>query len=258
MNNLIKNFPDNKNIFHREFTVRYSEVNKFGIFKLQSIFDCLQQIAAEHANFLGFGMQSLYSKNMIWVLSKMSLKIYGNFSPEQKITVCTYPSGVERVFFRREFEISDSASGEVLAHASSYWLLLDSIKLRPLRRSVLDGVQLENPELPVFIPQFPPEPDNANLEENILSFDIRFSQTDINQHLNNAQYAAMTEDVLFEKLQKSFNIKEIHVSFLQAQKYPDRLTWAADIKKSGEFYLTGSNIDNNNTAFSAYGICITE
>jgi acyl-ACP thioesterase len=253
MNNIFHNFPDNDNIFRRDFTVRYSEVNKFGILKLQSLFDYLQQIAAEHANSLGFGMHALYDKNMIWVLSKMSIKICGTFRPEQIVSAATYPSSVEKIFFRREFEISDTTSGEVLARASSFWLLLDSIKLRPLRRNILEGVRLDNPELPVFVKNFPASPAEITFTEDALITDVKFSQMDINQHLNNAQYAALTEDAIYEKLQKQFNFKEINISFLRAQKYPDKLATSINISNSGEFQLESRNIAQQNTAFSAFG-----
>lgn len=252
MNNLLRLFPDDDRIFKRNFTVRYSEVNQFGNIKLQSIFDYLQQAAAEHANFLGFGMNALYSKGIIWVLSKMHIRIYGNFDPEQKITVCTYPSGVERIFFRREFEISDSTTNEVLVRASSFWLLLDAAKLRPLRRNILDGVQLENPDLPIFVDDISETEDDFNMQE-ILQTQVNFSQMDINQHLNNAQYAAMTENAVYAKLQKEFNFQEINVAFLQAQKYPDLLTTALDIKNDGSFKLISKNKEKNCDAFSAYG-----
>lgn len=253
MNNIFHKLPDNDNIFRRDFIVRYSEVNKFGILKLQSIFDYLQQIAAEHANSLGFGMNDLYDKNMIWVLSKMCIRIYGSFHPEQKITVATYPSSVEKLFFRREFEIYDSASGEILAQSSSFWLLLDSIKLRPLRRNVLEGARLENPELPVFVETFPPAPEEMPFSEDVLISDVKFSQMDINQHLNNAQYAALTEDAVYEKLQKPFNFKEINVSFLRAQTYPDNLATSVTISDSGAFQLESRNLAQQNTAFTAFG-----
>lgn len=254
MNNLLSKFPAHDAIFTRDFTVRYSEVNKFGKLKLHSLFDYLQQIAAEHANYLGFGMHDLYHKGMIWVLSKMSIKITGSFSPEQQITACTYPSGVERIFFRREFEISDKNTNEVLAQVSSFWLLLDAEKLRPLRRDVLQDVRLENPDLPVFIQKFPsPAADFSDMQE-VFTSQVKFSQMDINQHLNNAQYANWIEDAIYEKLQKDFTFQEINIAFLQAQKYPDRITAAMELKDSGEFFISGENKEKNCTAFIASGM----
>lgn len=253
MNDLISLFPDNERIYKRAFTVRYSEVNKFGIIMLRSIFDYLQQTAAEHANKLGFGMQSLYSNGMIWVLSKMSINISGSFRPEQKITVCTYPSGVERIFFRREFEIVDSETHEVLVRASSYWLLLDKDKLRPLRRDVLEGVSLENPDLPIFIHDFPsPEQTLTDMNE-MFNAQVKFSQMDINQHLNNAQYANWIEDAVYEKLETSFMFKEVHVNFIQAQKFPDIITTSLAIGSNGSFNLSSVNKEKAVNAFSAFG-----
>lgn len=253
MNNLLQNFPGHTQIFCTDFTVRYSEVNQFGTIKMQSIFDYLQQIAAVHANSLGFGMNDLYSKGMIWVLSKISVRIMGKFKPEQQITACTYPSGVEKIFFRREFEIFDKQNGEVLLQASSYWLLLDAKKLRPLRRDVLANLQLENPDLPVFVPQFP-SPD-ADLQEpqKIYTSAVKFSQMDINQHMNNAQYASLAEDAIYEKIQKDFFISEINAAFLKAQKYPDNITTSIAINEAGNFNIQSINQENNCTAFTAFG-----
>ena len=253
MNNILQNFPAHKQISVNNFTVRYSEVNQFGIIKLQAIFDYLQQAAAEHANTLGVGMNNLYSKGMIWVLSKMSIKIMGSFTPEQKITVCTYPSGIEKLFFRREFEIHDTQSGEVLLQASSYWLLLDAKKLRPLRRDVLNGSPLENPELPVFIPQFPSPPADLDAPEKIFDSHVKFSQMDINQHMNNAQYANLAEDAIFAKLQNKFAVCEINAAFLQAQKYPDSISIAIAANDNGVFNISISNTEKNSAAFNAFG-----
>lgn len=253
MNNIHDLYPAHEAIFSRDFTVRYSEVNKFGKLKLHSLFDYLQQAAAEHANSLGVGMNSIYSKGMIWVLSKMSIKITGSFAPEQQIAISTYPVGVERIFFRREFEIYDRNTNQVLAQASSLWLLLDAEKLRPLRRDVLNNAQLENPDLPVFIEKFPsPNADFSDMQE-IFTTQVKFSQMDINQHLNNAQYANLVEDAIFEKLQKDFTFQEVNVAFLQAQKYPDKITASLEIKDSGEFSLSSENKEKNCTAFTAFG-----
>ena len=253
MNNLLKNFPGNSNIFHNDLVVRYSEVNQFGILKLQSLFDYLQQIAAEHANSLGYGMNSLYAKGMIWVLSKMDIKIFGTFSPEQQITVCTYPAGTERLHFRREFEIFDSKTGEVLMQSSSYWLLLNREKLRPLRRETIADVKLENPELPLMVQQSITIDSVDCPMEEILSDSVRFSQMDINQHMNNAQYAALVEDAVYEKIHAPFEIKDISVAFLQAQKYPDELQTSIYINKENKFQLAISNKSANRPAFTACG-----
>ena len=253
MNNIFHNFSGHPQIFSRDFTVRYSEVNKFGIIKLHSVFDYLQQTAAEHANKLNCGMHALYDRGMLWVLSKMSIKFNGAFHPEQKISVYTYPSRIEKLFFRREFEICDAASGGILLRASSFWLLLNAEKLRPLRRDALGDISIENPELPVFIPDFPPFPAVNEQFEEILTTRADFSRMDINQHMNNAQYANMTEDALFEKLQSGFSVNELHVAFLQAQKYPDMISTLIKLDKYGEFYICGTNKDKNCAAFNVSG-----
>ena len=115
-------------IYRENIRVRHREADRNGRLKLLSWFDFLQEAAANHAARLGVGLNALTERGRLWVLSRLKLEIRRSPRIGEELTVETYPSGVNRLFFTREFQVFDK-SGEVIARASSAWLLLSAAKI---------------------------------------------------------------------------------------------------------------------------------
>ena len=79
--------------FHcRSHTVRHHECGATGRMKLQLLLDCLQDVAAEHAEKLGCGMEDLQESKRIWVLSRFKIRILRFPELKENLEVLTYPS----------------------------------------------------------------------------------------------------------------------------------------------------------------------
>ena len=105
-------------IYRENIRVRHREADRNGRLKLLSWFDFLQEAAANHAARLGVGLNALTERGQLWVLSRLKLEIRRSPQIGEELTVETYPSGVNRLFFTREFQVFDK-SGEVIARISS-------------------------------------------------------------------------------------------------------------------------------------------
>lgn len=101
-------------IYRENIRVRHREADRNGRLKLLSWFDFLQEAAANHAARLGVGLNALTERGQLWVLSRLKLEIRRSPQIGEELTVETYPSGVNRLFFTREFQVFDK-SGEVIA-----------------------------------------------------------------------------------------------------------------------------------------------
>lgn len=176
-------------IYRENIRVRHREADRNGRLKLLSWFDFLQEAAANHAARLGVGLNALTERDQLWVLSRLKLEIRRSPQIGEELTVETYPSGVNRLFFTREFQVFDK-SGEVIARASSAWLLLSAAKLRPLRPDQLPCPLPDNSDLPVHFRLDEKLPGDDALAEEF-SVPVRFSMEDVNGHLNNAEYAGL-------------------------------------------------------------------
>lgn len=240
-------------IYTEKFVVRYSEVDMFNILKIRSIFDYLQQVAATHAVSLGCGWDNMKENKQIWVLQRISLEIKKAVGVGDELIVRTYPSGRERLFFRREFEVLDSA-GDLVLIGSSFWLVLDGATLRPVRNFNFDiPAEIEN--LPKFCDYNNELKISAEEQQQMNyshEFQVNYSSIDINLHLNNANYPMLVQDVLYNSLQRNFQFKKIQISFNMARKFGENIKIYSTIDND-KFQIIGLT-DDGKTIFESAGV----
>ena len=107
--------------------IRSYEVDPQLIPRLPVFCRLMQEAAYFHAEHLGVGHSHLSPLNMSWVLSRMRIEV--NRLPKWGDTVRlrTWPSGRDRLFYYRDFEITDG-SGALILLASTAWFVIDTEK----------------------------------------------------------------------------------------------------------------------------------
>ena len=231
--------------FHRRLhLVRHHECGSEGRMKLQILLDCLQDIAAEHAEQLGCGMEDLIPANRIWVLSRLKLHILRMPALKEELELLTYPSGHDRLFANRQYRVS-TAGGEELVQGSSAWLMLDGTSYRPLPMArVFDSPLPTNPERPRYFEAF----DKFTVPEGpeLYSCIVGAADIDLNRHLNNAVYARYIENALSVlESGAEHRIAELQINFQHAALAGDRIgvTGTLEDRKflisGGQFFSAG-------------------
>jgi acyl-ACP thioesterase len=103
------------------------------------------------------------------------------------VTVRTWPSGVDRLFALRDFILQD-AEGATLASAVSAWLILDTRSRRPVR---IQGI-FDPPDSSALPRAFAADMEKlpgCGAPERETAISVRWSDCDVNQHVNNSRYA---------------------------------------------------------------------
>lgn len=222
---------------HRESgTVRCREADRNGNYKLAAWFDLIQEAAANHAEKLGVGFGALHALGKLWVLSRLRLEIRQTPRLGEPLCVETWPNGVERLFARRQFRVLDPAGTE-LAVASSAWLLLSAATLRPLKMSELPIPLPENRELPNYFSLGQKIP-GENLPGDF-PLEVRFSQEDVNGHLNNAEYAGLVQDYAGKMLGEVPLFRTVEIHYLNAVRVPERLILGGR-RDGDDFHIEGT------------------
>ena len=174
-------------VWNEDFTVRHTEVSREGNLRIDTFFDYMQEAAANHAANLGCGLADLEKHGMMWVLSRLRLRIFRTPGIGERITVTTWPSGVDKLFATREFILT--IGDEQIAAGSSFWLLLDRARMRPLR--VLESLPIPLPDNSGRERVFTDLPKLPRREcSDPLPLTVTESQIDVNRHMNNARYIA--------------------------------------------------------------------
>lgn len=213
--------------------VRHHECDPTGHLKLHALLDYLQDAAAIHAQQMGFGMEDLQRTGLIWVLSRLKLTIEQMPRLGEKLTVETYPTGLEKLFATRQYCVRNS--DRILVKGTSAWLILDRETyqiLPPVRVLELEMPRNENAE------RFHPLPGKICAPERIdsrRSYLVGHADIDLNDHLNNAVYARYLTD-LFEN-NPIFN--EVQFNFLRAGQLGDQIACALTLASDGTFYCDG-------------------
>lgn len=224
-------------VWTEQFRVRHTEVTREGFLRADVFFDYMQEAAANHAKHIGVGLEALNSIGLMWVLSRLKLQVLHTPLLGETISVTTWPSGIERLFATREF-ILKNENEEIVARASSCWILLDQIRMHP--RKVLET-------LPAKLP------DNSARERNFTNLEklprlpvsnpsrmrIPESMIDVNRHMNNARYVTEAFDWLAETRRTAPRIAEIQVNFL-AGTAADAVLETAGTIDGNRFYVESS------------------
>ncbi len=176
-----------KTSLFQPFTVRYYEVDAGGRLALEHLCNYMQQIAGQHAEKLGVGFGRLHEIGLTWVLARWQVSVDGQL-PEagQEVILETWPSSVERLQCRREFILRDAA-GELLARGGSWWVVVNTTTFRLERVPALVMDVYAGPsefaleDLALRLPQ-------VKAGQNAMSAAVRWSDIDVNQHVNNANY----------------------------------------------------------------------
>jgi medium-chain acyl-[acyl-carrier-protein] hydrolase len=169
------------------FAVRVFETGANGTLAVRSLCDFLQEAAGNHARALGVSVQDLLQRQLTWVLSRLRVQIHRLPANGDHVTVRTWPSGIDRLFALRDFTVQD-AQGAILASAVSGWLILDTPSRRPDRiRGIFDPP--DTSLLPrAFATDLEKLPECA-VPERETTISVRWSDLDVNQHVNNSRYA---------------------------------------------------------------------
>lgn len=174
-----------------------------GKMRLNELMKSLQEIAALHAEKLGFGMAWMMENRMIWVLVDIKLKIVRMPFWNESCSIFTMPSGHDRIRAFREYIVHDGDNGEIIK-ATSVWMVIDSKGRKPV---LMDDLDIDLPK--IGLRNFEdvrrsPLPDDL---EKIHHIKVGSSSIDLNGHVNNTEYVRWALDGL--SFDKGFDRKDL-------------------------------------------------
>lgn len=208
-----------------------------GKIRMSSIGDLFQEIAWQHADSGGFGIK-LMDSNQMWALVRFDIEVIKMPSWGDQVKLFTAGRGVNKIFAFREF-LMLSKENEILVKGMSSWLLLDSKSKRPTRPA--DSLP---PELfdPSVVPSW--EPHKIKVKGELIltqKIQVRFSDLDLNNHVNNTSYIRWIEDILLEN---NFESTSYSLNYLAEAHLKDWVTINV-FKTSSKLFIKGESEDKS-------------
>lgn len=168
-----------------DFRLRIYEVGPDGLATATTMMNVFQEAASHHAESLGMGYPQLSPRSIGWALTKFRLTMDRYPRYGETVTIRTWPRAGKRIFAYRDVEFS--VDGERVGIGSSVWCLLDLQARKALSLiKALDGFPCRDERL--FPDEIPSVHSCDGAWEWCWSTTPRFSELDLNGHVNNSVY----------------------------------------------------------------------
>ncbi|MBQ9088381.1 MAG: hypothetical protein IJY46_06345 [Lentisphaeria bacterium] len=240
-----------------EYPIQLNDISADAKMRSWKLFDCLQDAAGRHADVLGVGLKQLKESSLSWVLSRIRVRMDEFPEYGDSLRIKTYPSGFDRLFAYRQFELFSVASGKKLGVAGSAWLTLNPENYRPVSPAkYMSGLPQWDYEGDIYFQGDSMAKIPVSTEERgeVISQRVSCTQIDYNRHLNNAFYAMFTEDYLGKVTGKLVRFKEIQINFNSSTAMGEILDCSGNVNKENlSFYVEGIQQSSGKNAFQAQG-----
>ena len=223
--------PDQNIIYEGIFEVGTYDIDSLKRLTIPALTKMMHEAAMQNVLRMKLSYWDLIPHNISWVLMRKKMEIHRQPNLGEKIKIVTHPAGFEKFFTYRDFKVYDE-QGELVASASSTWLLMDTIKRR--MAPIPDFIrQYEMPEM-----EFLPHPDRKipAIKEVELSktYNIGWFELDWNEHLNNLHYLLKMLDILPLDYHKNKSLKRFDIIFKMESRYGDDLVSEAQATENDD------------------------
>jgi len=194
------------------YRIRANETDSKGQAKADALLVLLQETAGNHADLLNFDIQTLNKEDRTWVLRSLHLKIYQYPVWKDEIRIVTWPSKAGHYKAFRDFQIFDSRK-KILGEAVTEWIIVDLVKRRPVKIP-LDIENICNEiNKTLFESSLKTLNNQISGTETISTFRVRYSDLDINEHVNNTVYLRWMLDTLIPEISENKKCSELKISY---------------------------------------------
>lgn len=166
------------------YFLRTADVDAGGEWRSSAMFIAMQEAGGAHSHALGIGMDVLRQQNLAWVLSRAQLHMDRIPVLGETVILRTWPTPTRHFFCPRDYAFF--VDGKQVGYASTLYVVLDLTERKIVQPYLPEGTKLDCPSDMVY-----PIPGNiASLEcePRCIPYQARYSDLDVNGHVNNAKY----------------------------------------------------------------------
>jgi len=194
--------------------------------------DILLTAAGINADDNGFGLRKLHEIQCAWVLSRMSIEMIRFPEQYENIQVETWVQEVGRVNTIRNFCIRDEKN-EIIGNACSIWVMFDMISRRAKDLQTLEGIheyatgEVGLIDKPIRL---------AAVEgEDYDGFKVKYSDIDINGHVNSIRYIQWISDCFSLDCYRKCQVKRFEINYMNEMLYDNFVDIVGHEIEPGDF-----------------------
>ncbi len=219
--------------------------------KLNTLFNYLQETASNHADNLKLGFNDLIVQDLGWVLSwaKVEISSYPGFG--ETIKVRTWPKCRYKLYSMRDFIVTN-CNNDILFKASTAWLMIN-VKTKRITdtRNLIQQIYYQPDQ--IALNDFPEKLISRNEKNILFNKKIRYTDLDINQHVNNTKYIELVLDSFSPEYHESHKLQSLTISFNSESFFDDEIEvrFSSDDQSDSRNFIDGINIKTSKQVFKA-------
>lgn len=196
----------------------------------------LLNCASFHAKERGFGIATLNNDNYTWVLSRLAIDLFDMPLQYETFSIRTWVEKVYRLFTDRNFCMMNQ-QGDVIGYARSVWAMIDLKTRKPADLELLHGdrmaLYLCNDPCPID----KPSRIKVNSTASICTYQVKYSDLDINGHVNSIRYIEHILDLFPANLYKEKIIRRFEIAYVEENYFGDVLYFFCDETNPNEYLV---------------------
>lgn len=199
--------------YTQSFFITSSEVDAFGNCRPAALLSFFQDMANTHSVALGIGREDLLlSHGAIWMLARVWIRLDRPLKMNETVKIKTWHRGASGLILYRDFDLT--VDGKPVGEAVSAWVVAEFESRKMLRPASISSIAASPvpdtiKEKQLKLIRTPKEREFAYTKT------VRFSDLDINGHMNNTKYADVLLDAMTpEELRGKF-LSEMQLNYSQ-------------------------------------------
>lgn len=226
--------------YERSFTITSSEVDACGNCRPAALLSFFQDVADEHSVRMGIGRKDLLTEHgAIWMLARVWIRLNRPLKMNETVEIRTWHRGAGGLILYRDFDLT--VDGEPVGEAVSAWVVAEMESRKMLRPASVPSIAAS--AVPECVKDKQLKLIRTPKERGyVYTKTIRFSDLDINGHMNNTKYADVLLDALTpEELQGRY-ISEMQLNYSQECLYGESVDICRQMEESS-CYIDGCGQD---------------
>lgn len=196
----------------------------------------LLNCAGFHASERGFGIATLNEDNYTWVLSRLAIELEEMPYQYEDFSVQTWVENVYRLFTDRNFSVTDK-DGKKIGYARSVWAMINLNTRKPADLLTLHGGSIVDYICDEHCPIDKPSRIKVAATEPAATITAKYSDIDINGHVNSIRYIEHILDLFPIELYKTKHIRRFEMAYVAESYYGDRLSFFTEEVSENEYHI---------------------
>lgn len=232
-----------------EYTVKSYDCQSDGKMKFASLMQLLQEAAHVSAENLGFGYERLKETGRVWVLSNFKIAFQALPHWMDTVIIETWPGTFNRLIATREFVVKNTTQEKIVV-ATSEWFTIDinTRKLQGLDEIGKTLVSRPEKALNEKLRRLNPKkfPNSRKIGEIV----VPYSATDLNGHVNNAEYIRWSFDMLRRSQTQLPTITAFQITYLAESFENDKIEFYQTEDVTGRLVIFGSHAQTRESIYA--------